>query len=81
MLTGHVVAAILAAGLLTHADTLIDRWLAFLNTVLGTPSPGSAPLAHDTGRPTPPPAPSSRLIDSLLRQDTRRGPPALLPLA
>ncbi len=81
MIAGHVVAAILAAGLLTHSDALIDRWLAFLNAVLGTPAPGSAPTSRGTGQPTPAPAPSSRLLDSLLRQDTRRGPPALLPLA
>ena len=81
MIAGHVVAAILAAGLLTHSDTLIDRWLAFLRAVLGTPPPESAPMIRLTGQTTPAPAPCSRLRDSLLRQDTRRGPPALLPLA
>ena len=80
MVTGHVVAAILATGLLIHSDTLFDRWIAFLASVLGTPAPGPARLLRSTRRTTPAPAPSSRLRDSLLRQETRRGPPALLHL-
>ena len=81
MIMGHVIAAILAAGLITHADALIDRWLAFLGAVLGTPAPGAALLPRGTARPTPAPAPSSRLRDSLLRDETRRGPPSVLRLA
>jgi len=77
MALGHVVAAAIAAVVLTHADEVVERWLAFLSALLGsawTPA-GAVPAGPGGSAPTDPPRP--RVIDTILRQAPRRGPPLL----
>lgn len=76
MVAGHVVAAALAAVVVTYADELIDRWIALVQAALGATPAVAAP--GRPGKPTGAVAGASlrTTIDILLHQVIRRGPPA-----
>jgi hypothetical protein len=76
MIGGHVLAAGAAAVLVSHADGLIARWIAFVTAVIG---PRVRPALEPTGAApesiAPAPHPLVHL-NALLHQVVRRGPPA-----
>jgi hypothetical protein len=76
MITGHVAAGAIAAGVLMHADGLLTRWSAFIAAALGTvplmlAEPTTAPC---TVLATPEGARESH--DVLRHGVVRRGPPS-----
>lgn len=76
MIAGHVVAAVLAAGVLTRCDALVERWLVLLSVMLGAPIRARVDVPEGTRLSASTIAPASRLRTALLRSASRRGPPA-----
>lgn len=80
MLTGHVVATLLCAGLLARGEAALWLLAAWLRPLVQLPSPvmldgGTAPAA------VPPRRDFTPLPRRNLRQDCRRGPPAVVVLS
>jgi hypothetical protein len=76
MVGGHVLAAGAAAVLVSHADGLLARWIAFVSAVIG---PRVRPALQPAGAAPAPIAPvphSPSHLNALLHQVVRRGPPA-----
>ena len=74
MLLGHLFAAIVAALILSHGETVLHRWLAFL-AELGRPAL-ALPSLSITDQPTPTwITPAISLHGRLARSIPRRGPP------
>lgn len=80
MLTGHVVATLLCAGLLARGEAALWFLAAWLRPLIQLPSPvtldgGTVPAAVQ------PPGDFTPLPWRNLRQDCRRGPPAVVVLS
>lgn len=81
MIGGHVLAAGVAALLVSHADGLIARWIAFVSAVIG---PRVRPALEPTGAASSSIAPAPHSLshlNALLHQVVRRGPPAGMHLS
>ena len=75
MATAHLVAAVVAAALVRHADQVASAWRRFAGTLLGTLTPSPAGACLPPGRPVAVRLPASS--SALLRHHVvRRGPPA-----
>ncbi len=81
MVLGHVIASVIAAAIVVHADSLLRRWAAYLAAVIG------APVPTPVGLQLPPPGRVARTASRtpalpVTRQRiVRRGPPAPLAYA
>jgi hypothetical protein len=76
MTLAHVLAAMLVALLITHADTLLHRWVAFLRT-LAQPTALLPSLPFPFRPRVPDVAPGSAATRTPALLLARRGPPAL----
>lgn len=80
MVAGHVVAAVVATGVVLQADALVRAWRRFLTSVLG----GAARTTHRPAGQATPVVPAARAwghLPVLLHIVVRRGPPLLAAFA
>ncbi len=76
MAGGHVLAAAIAAKLVTHADDLITRWTGLLGARLGWRRPALAIPESGPADLIPAFTPGASRPDALVHDVSRRGPPA-----
>lgn len=81
MVVGHVIASVIAATLVVHADALLRRWSAYLAAVVGAPLPAlREPGVAVSGLHVRGPE-GSPIVTATRHRIVRRGPPARAAVA
>lgn len=75
MALAHVIASMAAAGVVVHADTLIERWSAYLQAAVGALGLPVVAHAAPTGLLTPTDCVGTPALRLMRHRVIRRGPP------
>lgn len=79
MVAAHVVAAVLATGIIVHADDLAAAWQRFLSVILGADPIRHLVVTSPVTAVAPEQNHATALTGVLVGQVVRRGPPVGLP--
>jgi hypothetical protein len=81
MVLGHVIASLLAAVLVVHADAVMDRWSAYLSAAIGAVAPPFSEPQAPPARPIVTLVASTPALRHMRHRLIRRGPPPRFALS